>query len=90
MWVTPFSTGPVTHYPVLPARPAAAAAAPPSPRLIPTVRRAFRLRHYSQRTEKAYVSWIRRFIRYHGLRHPAELGAPRSSVSCPISPSWDE
>lgn len=46
----------------------------PSPKLLPTVRRALRLRHYSRRTEEAYVGWIRRFVRHHGLRHPAELG----------------
>ena len=50
------------------------AAAAPSPKLIPTVRRALKLRHYSRRTEEAYVGWVRRFVRYHGLRHPAELG----------------
>jgi integron integrase len=32
------------------------------------------LRHYSYRTEKAYVDWIRRFVRHHGRRHPRELG----------------
>ncbi len=57
-------------------RAAAVVGAPPSPRLLPTVRRALKLRHYSQRTEEAYVGWIRRFVRYHGLRHPAELGEP--------------
>jgi integron integrase len=62
--------------PPLPAPAGAPAGAPPSPRLIPTVRRALRLRHYSRRTEDAYVSWIRRFIRYHDLRHPEELGPP--------------
>lgn len=38
------------------------------------VRQEVRLRHYSPRTELAYVRWIRRFIRFHGTRHPAELG----------------
>jgi integron integrase len=38
------------------------------------VRRALRLRHYSRRTEEAYVAWIKRFIRSCGLRHPRELG----------------
>jgi len=37
------------------------------------VRNAIRVRHYSIRTEQAYVEWIRRFILYHGKRHPAEL-----------------
>jgi Phage integrase, N-terminal SAM-like domain len=44
------------------------------PKLIPTVRRALRVRHYSHRTEEAYVGWVRRFVRFHDLRHPAELG----------------
>jgi Phage integrase, N-terminal SAM-like domain len=32
-----------------------------------------RLRHYSLRTEEAYVGWIRRYILFHGKRHPSEL-----------------
>src|SRR5688572_9571154 len=52
------------------------AAAVPSerPRLLDLVRRALRVRRYSPRTEQAYVGWVRRFGRYHGMRHPAELG----------------
>jgi integron integrase len=38
------------------------------------VRQAIRVRHYSRRTEQAYVGWIRRFIVFHGKRHPRELG----------------
>ncbi len=34
-----------------------------------------RVRHYSRRSEDAYVQWIRRYVRFHGMRHPAELGA---------------
>jgi len=34
-----------------------------------------RVRHFSPRTEEAYIGWIRRFIRFHGLRHPADMGA---------------
>lgn len=34
-----------------------------------------RARHYSRRTEEAYVAWIRRYILFHGKRHPAEMGA---------------
>jgi integron integrase len=45
------------------------------PRLLDRVRDVIRVRHYSLRTEQAYVDWIRRFIRFHGKRHPAELGA---------------
>ena len=38
------------------------------------MRRALRVRHYSARTEEAYVAWVRRFVRFSGLRHPRELG----------------
>jgi integron integrase len=49
---------------------------PPQPRrLLDQVRDAIRVRHYSYRTEQAYVGWIRRFILFHGKRHPAEMGA---------------
>ncbi len=47
---------------------------PPKPRLLDQVRQALRVRHYSARTEKAYLRWIRRFVLFHGTRHPAELG----------------
>jgi hypothetical protein len=40
------------------------------------VRRAIRVRHYSRRTEEAYVTWIRRYIVFHGTRHPSELAGP--------------
>ena len=43
-------------------------------RLLDKVREAIRMRHYSRRTEKAYVGWIRRFILFHDKRHPAEMG----------------
>jgi integron integrase len=52
-------------------------ASPPAsgpPKLLDRVRHAIRLRHYSRRTEEAYVGWIRRFIVFHGRRHPGELG----------------
>ena len=48
----------------------------PPPRLLDRVRLAVRARHYSPRTETAYVGWIRRFILFHGRRHPDQLGAP--------------
>ena len=51
-------------------------AAAPKPRLLDRVREATRARHYSRRTEKAYVAWIRRFILFHGKRHPLEMGGP--------------
>ncbi len=39
------------------------------------VRDAMRVRHYSIRTEDAYLGWMRRFILFHGKRHPQEMGA---------------
>jgi len=51
---------------------AASSATPP--RLLDQIRIALRLRHASPRTETAYVYWARRFILFHGKRHPAELG----------------
>ena len=44
------------------------------PKLLDRVREAIRIRHYSRRTEKTYVGWIRRFILFHGKRHPSEMG----------------
>jgi integron integrase len=45
-------------------------------RLLSELRSALRARHYSHRTEQAYCLWVRRFIRFHGMRHPAEMGEP--------------
>ena len=50
-------------------------ASPPPTTLLGAVREAVRVRHYSLRTERAYVHWIRRFVVFHGRRHPRELGA---------------
>lgn len=47
----------------------------PRTRLLDQVRERIRLKHYSYRTEQAYLQWIRRFIRFHRMRHPAEMGA---------------
>ena len=47
--------------------------APTGPRLLAQVRVRIRFKHYSLRTEQAYVDWIKRFIRFHGNRHPSEL-----------------
>src|SRR5881396_2834862 len=53
--------------------------APRAPKLIDVVRDALRARHYSRRTEKAYIGWIRRYILFHGKRHPRELGAAEAT-----------
>jgi integron integrase len=44
------------------------------PRLLDRVRNSIRTKHYSIRTEHAYVNWIRRFILFHNKRHPSEMG----------------
>jgi len=49
-------------------------AVPPVP-LLQRVRERIRVRHYSIRTEQAYCDWIKRFVIFHGKRHPSELGA---------------
>ena len=46
-----------------------------SPRLLDQVRARIRVKHYSIRTEQAYVDWIKRFIRHFGKRHPKDMGA---------------
>jgi Phage integrase, N-terminal SAM-like domain len=53
---------------------APAAETPGAPRLLTTLRASLRVRHYSPRTEEAYVAWVRRFVRFHHFRHPRELG----------------
>ncbi len=45
-----------------------------SSRLLSRLREAIRLRHYSLRTERAYADWVRRYVRFHGMRHPNQLG----------------
>ncbi len=43
-------------------------------KLLARLREAIRVRHYSRRTEEAYVWWVRRYVRFCGVRHPRELG----------------
>lgn len=57
----------------VPQRPLRAGAGP-KPKLLDQVRDAIRTRHYSYRTEEAYVGWIRRFIVFHHKRHPVAMG----------------
>lgn len=54
---------------------ASSGAGAPAPRLLDQLRARVRYLHYSLRTEQAYVHWVRAFVRFHGLRHPAEMGA---------------
>ena len=52
----------------------------PPDTLINRVRETIRYKHYSIRTERAYVEWVRRFVRFHAMRHPREMGAPEVRV----------
>jgi hypothetical protein len=44
------------------------------PRLLDQLREKIRVKHYSFRTEQAYVDWTKRFIRFHHMRHPSDMG----------------
>jgi len=46
----------------------------PPPKLLDQLRERIRLKHYSIRTEQSYVQWVKRYIIFHGKRHPAEMG----------------
>src|SRR5579871_2886760 len=46
-----------------------------APRLFERIRDCLRLKHYSYRTEQQYLGWIRRYILFHGKRHPRDMGA---------------
>lgn len=45
------------------------------PKLLDRMRALLRTRHYSIRTEDAYVQWARRYILFHGKKHPSAMGA---------------
>lgn len=63
------------NQPVIAQQPDGAAEDPAPPRtLSEAVRRQIRARHYSYRTEKAYLHWVGRYVRFHGKRHPRDLG----------------
>lgn len=46
------------------------------PKLLDRLREALRARHYSRRTEQSYCHWVKRFIFFHNVRHPADMGEP--------------
>lgn len=48
---------------------------PRPPRLLDQVKQAMRVKHYALRTEECYTQWIRRYILFHGKRHPRDMGA---------------
>lgn len=64
--------------PPAPALPAVANSGPPrpQPKLLDRLREALRSRHYSRRTEQCYFHWIKRFIFFHNVRHPADMAEP--------------
>lgn len=47
---------------------------PDAPKLLHRLRSELRALHYSPRTEQAYLLWTRRFVRFHGMRHPSSMG----------------
>lgn len=53
---------------------------PPAPKLLDQVRNVIRVKHYSFSTEKTYIDWIKQFIKFHGLKHPKEMGAKEVST----------
>jgi site-specific recombinase XerD len=58
-------------------------AAPPvlrAARLLDQIRERIRYKHYSLRTEQAYVQWVRMFVKWHGLRHPRDM--VREEIEC--------
>jgi len=56
-------------------RDAAATRSAPHGKLIPRLRAALRVRHYSLKTQKAHVHWVRRYVHFHRMRHPQQMGA---------------
>jgi integron integrase len=73
----------IARSPAPPSSPSASSASCASsapPKLLEQLRIALRLRHYSPRTEEAYRSWVRRYILFHGKRHPRELGEAEVSA----------
>ena len=65
----------MTENSTLPPLPTADTTPPRQPKLLERMRIHLRTRHYSIRTEEAYVDWARRFIVFHGKRHPRDMGA---------------
>jgi hypothetical protein len=54
---------------------------PQQPKLLDRMRELMRRRHYSLATEESYVNWSKRFILFHGKRHPNEMGEVEIQVS---------
>jgi len=66
----PILSNPVSPYPRIAPEPAQ------KPKLLDRLREALRSRHYSRRTEQSYCHWVKRFIYFHNVRHPAHMAEP--------------
>ncbi len=73
--LTPARLQPYSSQGITSARPTPAPIQQP-PKLMDRLRDALGSRHYSRQTEKAYCHWVRRFIFFHNIRHPAEMAEP--------------
>ncbi len=80
-------SGPPTlvPYPTAPSNGAVARESSPPPASSPRLLDAVRARHFIRRTEKAYVHWTKRYIFFHGKRHPAEMAESREKKRRPLS-----
>ena len=61
---------------------------PRPPKLLDRVRAACRVRHLSIRTEGAYHDWVRRFVLFHGVRHPDTMREPEVNACLPLHPRF--
>ena len=61
-----------------------------SPGLIQRYREELQARHYARRTVNTYEQWLRRFLRFHQLRHPREMGSVEVNTFLThlVSPIW--
>jgi len=73
----PKATSPGPH---LPDKDKAAGVQDRKPKLLDRLREALRSRHYSRRTEQTYCQWVKRFIFFHNVRHPAEMAEPEMNA----------
>jgi len=71
----PILSNPINSYPRI------APESAQKPKLLDRLREPLRPRHYSRRTEQAYRHWVKRFIYFHNLRHPAEMAGKESLFS---------
>ena len=66
----------VTHLHNIAGRQQAVTGREAKPKLLDQLREALRSRHYSRRNEQTYCHWVKRFIYFHNVRHPSEMGEP--------------